>query len=249
MSTSSLDGRHPNGTAPAIEVLIRRDFAQFRSDTRLSRISRMVAPEIMEGDISMRIVDDRYSNDRARLELALRFLRHEARTQTIRAWTGLSGDRIRKLHRTYLSRIPMWVPRHRGKSPHQVSYFTRSPRLKEETAVLASLLTLTGVMQSQAAQAGSSAGTVSAPACTDQGETVYGVARGVLLCQAFEAYRALIPSAQISFEHAVFLTAALSRGDQLRLDTCKECGGLVVVDRFPLRDPRCRHCNHAAPAK
>lgn len=183
----------------------------------------------------MRIVDDRYSNDRARLELALRFLRHEARTQTIRVWTGLTDDRIRKLHRQYLSRMPAVVPRHRGKSPHQVSYFTRSPRLKEETAVLASLLTLIGVMQSEVA--------------VDQEQTSYDIERGRLLCQAFEAYRALIPSAQISFEHTVFLTAALSRGDQLRLDTCRECGGLVVVERFPVRDPRCRHCNHAALAK
>ena len=45
----------------------------------------------------MRISDDRYSRERARMELALRFLRHEARTQTIRAWTGLSDDRIRKV--------------------------------------------------------------------------------------------------------------------------------------------------------
>ena len=45
----------------------------------------------------MRISDDRYSRERLSLDLALRFLRHEARTQTIRAWQGLSDDRIRKL--------------------------------------------------------------------------------------------------------------------------------------------------------
>jgi hypothetical protein len=45
----------------------------------------------------MRISDDRYAGERARLELALRFLRHQARTQTIRAWTGLSDDRIRNV--------------------------------------------------------------------------------------------------------------------------------------------------------
>ena len=32
----------------------------------------------------MRISDDRYNGERLRMELALRFLRHEARTQTIR---------------------------------------------------------------------------------------------------------------------------------------------------------------------
>jgi hypothetical protein len=45
----------------------------------------------------MRISDDRYDRERSSLDLALKFLRHEARTQTIRSWTGLSDDRIRKL--------------------------------------------------------------------------------------------------------------------------------------------------------
>jgi hypothetical protein len=44
----------------------------------------------------MRISDDRYSRERLCLDLALRFLRHEARTQTIRMWTGLTDDRIRE---------------------------------------------------------------------------------------------------------------------------------------------------------
>ena len=95
----------------------------------------------------MRICDDRYSRERARLELALRFLRHEARTQTIRAWTGLSDDRIRKLYRSYVSDCVRDLPRHRGKSPHQIAYFSRSLRLQEETALLASMLTLLGVVQ------------------------------------------------------------------------------------------------------
>ena len=34
----------------------------------------------------MRISDDRYSRERQALDLALKFLRYEARTQTIRTW-------------------------------------------------------------------------------------------------------------------------------------------------------------------
>src|SRR5712691_6268682 len=94
----------------------------------------------------MRICDDRYRRERLCMELALRFLRHEARTQTIRAWTGLSDDRIRKLYRSYMSHARRYLPRHRGKSPHQVAYFTRSLRLQQETAVLASVLSLLGVV-------------------------------------------------------------------------------------------------------
>lgn len=176
----------------------------------------------------MRISDDRYTRERARMELALRFLRHQARTQTIRAWTGLSDDRIRKLYRSYMSHVRRDLPRHRGKSPHQVAYFTRSLRLQEETAVLASVLSLLGVLTSEAE---------AAPAGPPP------LARGELLCQAFEAYRLYLPAAQISFEHAVFLTTALSRGDQLRLGGCSDCGGLLVTERFPLRARRCHHCS------
>ena len=123
----------------------------------------------------MRISDDRYSRERTRMELALRFLRHEARTQTIRAWTGLSDDRIRKLYRSYMSQARRQLPRHRGKSPHQIAYFTRSLRLQEEAALLASMLSLLGVVP-------------AGPASTAGAAALPGVARGELLCQAFEAF-------------------------------------------------------------
>ena len=193
-------------------------------------------------NVGMRISDDRYSRERARMELALRFLHHEARTQTIRAWTGLSDDRIRKLYRSYLSQARRHLPRHRGKSPHQIAYFTRSLRLQEETALLASVLSLLGVVP-----AGSPVGvSAAAAAACAGGASLPGVTRGVLLCQAFEAFRLLLPSAQISFEHAVFLAIALARGDQLRLGDCGDCGSLMVTERFPLRSARCTHCTGPA---
>ena len=179
----------------------------------------------------MRISDDRYSRERARMELALRFLRHEARTQTIRAWTGLSDDRIRKLYRSYMRQARRHLPRHRGKSPHQIAFFTRSLRLQEETAVLASVLSLLGVVP------------VAEPG------PLPGVTRGELLCHAFEAFRLYLPTAQISFEHAVFLATSLARGDQLRLGDCSDCGSLVVTERLPLRSTRCTHCAAAAPSR
>src|SRR6516164_1545795 len=194
----------------------------------------------------MRISDDRYSRERARMELALRFLRHEARTQTIRAWTGLSDDRIRKLYRSYMSQARRQLPRHRGKSPHQVAYFSRSMRLQEETALLASVLSLLGVVPA-AALAGAAAAASLPGADGAGGASLPGITRGELLCQAFEAFRLLLPSAHISFEHTVFLATALARGDQLRLGDCSDCGSLMVTERFPLRTSRCTHCT--APAQ
>ena len=194
----------------------------------------------------MRISDDRYSRERARMELALRFLRHEARTQTIRAWTGLSDDRIRKLYRSYMSQARRPLPRHRGKSPHQVAYFSRSLRLQEETVALASVLSLLGVVPAGAlASAAAPASLPGAEAAAAAG-SLPGLTRGELLCQAFEAFRLLLPSAHISFEHAVFLATALARGDQLRLGDCSDCGSLMVTERLLLRGARCPHCAGAA---
>jgi hypothetical protein len=197
----------------------------------------------------MRISDDRYSRERARMELALRFLRHEARTQTIRAWTGLSDDRIRKLYRSYLSHARRYLPRHRGKSPHQIAYFTRSLRLQEETALLASVLSLLGALPAAAMHSRPSSPSMPSLPSAESNSAAPGLTRGELLCQAFEAYRALLPSAQISFEHAVFLVTALARGDQLRLGGCSDCGSLMVTERFGLRAGRCHHCAGALQSR
>jgi len=181
----------------------------------------------------MRISDDRYSRDRLRLDLALRFMRHEARTHTIRKWTGLTDDRIRKLYRSYLSETPAHVPRHRGKSPGQAGFFTRSPRVQQEAAILASLFCLLGVMPTNVV--------------VDTDHPLPGVARGERLCQAFEAYLTLVPASQITFEHAVLLVNELARGIELRLGDCTDCGGLVVVDGLALRMIRCGRCGESMP--
>ena len=174
----------------------------------------------------MRISDDRYSRDRLRYDLAVRFLKHQARTHTIREWTGLTPDRIRKLYRTYPPSQQM--RRHRGKSPRQVSFFMRSHRRKFETGVLASLLSIFEVLPLRAA--------------AELSRNLPSVARGELLCDAFEAYRVMLPTANITFEHAAFLTIALARGDELRLAGCGDCAGLVVVDRLSLLQPSCAQC-------
>ena len=180
----------------------------------------------------MRISDDRYSRDRLRLDLALRFMKHEARTHTIRKWTGLTDDRIRKLYRAYLEQAPGQISRHRGKSPGQACYFIRTPRVQQEAAVLASLYCVLGALP--------------VPAISDMEPPVPGVARGERLCQAFEAYLTFVQSAQITFEHAVLLINELARGVEIKLGDCMICGGLVVVDGLSVRDIRCSRCTESS---
>jgi hypothetical protein len=184
----------------------------------------------------MRISDDRYSRDRLRLDLALRFIHHEARTHTIRAWTGLTDDRIRKLYRTYLYEAGgATVTRHRGKSPRQAAFFTRSLRMRREAAVFASVSSLFGLITPQ---------TITVTSAAESAPTV---ARGALLCETFEAYTALMGESQISFEHAVFLVGALLAGDELRVAHCRDCSSVLVTDRLALRVPVCNECSSIDP--
>ena len=183
----------------------------------------------------MRISDDRYSRDRLRLDVAMHFIQHEARTRTIRQWTGLTDDRIRKLYRSYHAATGPRPARHRGRSPQQSGYFLRTARLREHSAALASLCGLVGLIGEAPAP-----GTVPAPA------PAAGIARAALLCQAYEAYRHYAQEPAISFEHAVLLLARLQRNAELRLACCRGCGALRVGDGFALRPPRCGLC--APPA-
>jgi hypothetical protein len=175
----------------------------------------------------VRISDDRYNRDRSRLDLALRFIRHEARTRTIHDWTGLTEDRIRKLYRSYLHNDSIII-RHRGKSPQQANFFTRTSRSRQESAVLASVCYMLEVMPHYRV--------------ADAQRHVPCIRRGEALCEAYETYRRLVPIPYISFEHAVFLVTALARGDELRASHCLDCCSLIIVDRLAMSGRRCQRC-------
>lgn len=181
----------------------------------------------------MRVSDDRYTRDRQKFDLAVRLIRHEARTFTIRQWTGLSDDRIRKLYRSYiLSSDAQGVTRHRGKSPRQAAFFFRNPELNFHAAQLASLFIMYGLV-----------------ARGERGiESRYqlgSLESGALLCRAYEAYRDMHRPASISFEHAWFLLLALARHDEVGVARCTTCGGLRVRDLLAKRKLTCGNCDGA----
>ena len=183
----------------------------------------------------MRISDDRYTRDRLRLDLALRLIRHEARTCTIRQWTGLSDDRIRKLYRSYVSdHDEEAVPRHRGKSPRQAGYFFRSAELHFQATQLASLYLLHGLL-----------GTTLVG--VEPRYRVGSIESGALLCQAYEAYRDLHEPARISFEHAWFLLWALARRAEIGVSRCGLCEGVRLHDLLARRVTACANCEPADP--
>jgi hypothetical protein len=180
-------------------------------------------------ETTMRITDDRYTRDRLRFDLALRLIRHEARTCTIRRWTGLTDDRIRKLYKSYIEHSgDCTLRRHRGKSPRQPAYFTRNPEIRLQTASLASFLCQLGLLQP--AEAG-------APG--DLGRLRWGER----FCEAYEGFVQQHRRPQIGFEHACFLQRALERQRELCIDDCAECGALLVLPAFAARPADCSFCS------
>jgi hypothetical protein len=122
-----------------------------------------------------------------------------------------------KLYRAYLHEPGAAVSRPRGKSPQQCTFFTRSPRLKEESS-------FTSVSR----------------------QALANLSRGELLCQAFEVYHDLVADPHISFEQLVFLVCALAEGEELTLASCEDCGALTVDDRIFLKARQCLHCAKAS---
>ena len=178
----------------------------------------------------MRISDDRYARDLKRMDLALRLIGHEARTFTIRQWTGLSDDRIRKLYRNYVADGAIaGVQRHRGKSPRRVAYFFRSPEVHFQATQLAGLYLIHGLLEG---------GDGGVGACYRLGS----LDSGGLLVQSYEAYVALHSPALISFEHAWFLLLALGRQIDIRLRRCPACGALELCDPYARNGAGCSGC-------
>ena len=184
----------------------------------------------------MRVSDDRYTRDRLRFDLALRMIHHEARTCTIRSWTGLTDDRIRKLYRTYLQQQFARAPkRHRGKSPRQIAYFLRTPSLQFEATTLASLFSLLGLL----------------PPGFERSRTLplMSLESGDLFCVAYESYLSLHTEPRISFEHAGFLLLALRTQDELKLHMCGRCGGLSLVDALAVAGSECTTCERPSVSR
>ena len=174
----------------------------------------------------MRISDDRYARDLRRYDLARRMIEYEARTTTIAEWTGLTKYRIQTLFREYTQLGEH--TRHRGLSPFQPAFFSRSLLHECESSALAAIELDMEIIPAQI--------------MPEAAKWLPGLARGERLLNAFDLFRALVPETKISLEHAVLLAKELAGARSLGLRRCARCDGLMVVDRFgPLHDD-CAFC-------
>jgi hypothetical protein len=176
----------------------------------------------------MRITDDRYRGERAKFELAMRMIGHEARTGTIRYWTGLSDDRIRKLYTTYFKfATGMRVRRRRGRSPTQIAPLVCNTTKALETGAFANILIANGLVS-----------TSEPPGPKLRGN----VDLGHRFCECYETHRLLIPNATLSFEWGWNLLLSVRRADELSIARCERCSLGYVVDLLALPRASCPAC-------
>jgi hypothetical protein len=176
----------------------------------------------------MRVTDDRYRGEQARFELALRMIEHEARTGTIRYWTGLSDDRIRKLYTSYFKYQNRPVRRRRGRSPSQIGPLVCNPRRALESGVVAQLLFANHLLRGDG---------------RSQPELQRNIRLGHRFCESFETYLLLVPQPSLNFEWAWNLLLRIRRGDELGIERCAHCSISYIVDLLALPRTPCPGCS------
>lgn len=176
----------------------------------------------------MRVSNDRYTRDLRSIDLARRMLDHEARTQTIRAWTGLTGERVRNLARSHGSKGSAAARRLRGPSPSCLPALLSTARARQEAAAAAGLCRVLHVF----------------PERTDPNAhvTIPGLVRGERLLVAFEIFREVIPQARLTLEQLVFLVLVVAEGKSCRIDHCTRCHATILIDRLGAARVLCGFC-------
>lgn len=179
----------------------------------------------------MRVSEIRYARELRRLALAARMIHLGLRAHAVRRWTGLATKRLENLRADVLQqRVGGAVARHHGPPRTSLLVFFKSAARREEGAAIAALCRLYQVF----------------PLGRGEMEVKHlaSVARGERLCQAYEAYLALVPNPGFAFDEVLLLVTELTRGERVVLQACEECTAALLVD---LGNPQAFVCGSCAP--
>jgi hypothetical protein len=176
----------------------------------------------------MRASEDRYTRDLRRIHLAQRLIRYEVRTAAIRLWTGLTGDRVRKLMRSYTANAG-GSHRHRGPPPRSIAEFVRPTPLGSEASAMTALALLYRVIPPRP--------------LTQARRELPNVEAGERICRAFELYQRLVPGARLTLEQSMLLAVTLAEGAAgVRLGRCIQCSAALLIDPAELAHEVCYWC-------
>jgi hypothetical protein len=154
-------------------------------------------------------------------------IKHEARTGTIRYFTGMNDDRIRKLYSTYFKFGTEPVRRQRGRSPTRVGPLVRTPQRALESGVFANLLFAHGLLSLE----------------QPPGPPLKcNIDLGHRFCDCFESFEVLVPRGSLSFEWGWNLLVSMRRGDELGIARCASCSICYVFDILSLPRSACPAC-------
>jgi hypothetical protein len=157
-------------------------------------------------------------------------LEQEARTQTVRAWTGLTSDRVRNLARGHVAPTARGQPqRHRGPSPSCLAALLSTARMHSEASAAAGLCRVMQILPERP--------------LSNARAALPSPARAERLLDAFELFRTAIPQARLTLEQLVLLVLTVAEGDSWALDHCTRCHATILIDQLD-RAPRrlCAHC-------
>jgi Flagellar transcriptional activator (FlhC) len=165
-------------------------------------------------------------------QLALRMVRHGARTRTVCDWSGLTPNQLVTLRRRYGFDGDL---RRRGPAPTAFHGFFKSKRHRREAAIFVCILHLFSGRLIQSRQKSS--------------KWLPSLENGEVLCEALEASREWQPEGTPQFEHAILLAKGVAQGTVIGLEHCAYCRSMILVDRMHMHMQYCGVCkpaHHAA---
>jgi len=185
----------------------------------------------------MRISNKCYSRELRSLELTRRMLRLGGRTQTICAWTSMTGERVRGLIEALGQEgVIHCAARQRGPSPSKFAAVMASPSLRDEAPAIAGICRHYDVIPRER--------------CRDARKTLPELARGERLCDALELFQQMVPDTRITLEQVVLLVFTLAEeGETWALDFCAGCHALILIDRLALSRRLCKYCEPGVEAE
>jgi len=170
-------------------------------------------------------MEDRVGRELKRYVVAARMVSHEARTQTICAYTGLTREKTKTLRKGWNVGPKR---RHRGPSPTSLKAFFRSVRMHDEASCIAVYCRFLGAVTAQRIE--------------NAARYFPNLTSGERLCDVFEAHRTLFPKSEINFEQTVLIAVGLAQGDVIGLGRCTSCQRTILIDRLAAGNPLCSDC-------